>query len=156
MFATADDAGLPVFKALGWSYMARATARNGRLEEALTYLAQAEELAEKMQLRYVDMLLWIARAWVHCDSNRHADCVDTVNQGLAFCEEIQSLPFYRLTLRCAALWSGVEEMTKGSDPLQGDAQKLQASLRQFQEDSAIHGVVQFEGIARQLLARVEG
>lgn len=143
MLATADDAGLPVFRALGWSYLARATAHNDLHGEALQHLAKAEELAQSMQLPYVDMMLWIARAWVHCDLGRYEECQRAVSEGLELCRRIDSLPFYRLTLRCAGLWSAVD--AKNVDP---------AALSAFRQDCQEHQVGQFVKIADQLLARI--
>jgi predicted ATPase len=147
MLATADDAGLPVFRALGWSYLARATAslETGN-EEARQHLARAEEYGKTMRLPYVDMMLWIARAWVNCDLGCHPECQDSVRQGLELCECIESLPFYRLTLRCAGLWSLVESKTL-------ESRELETLLQTFKTDAERHGVRQFVKIADELLAR---
>jgi tetratricopeptide (TPR) repeat protein/tRNA A-37 threonylcarbamoyl transferase component Bud32 len=148
MLTTADDAGLPVFRALGWSYLARATAYLEQDDdEARQHLAKAEELGKAMRLPYVDMMLWIARAWVSCDRGCHEECLQAADKGLELCHRIDSLPFYRLTLRCARLWSSVESSTTDRDVLQGQ-------LEAFREDSQKHQVLQFVGVADELLARV--
>jgi len=144
---TADDAGLPVFKALGWSYLARATAHNEQREEARAHLAKAEELAEIMKLPYVDMMVWIARAWVNCDLGCDAECQEAVQRGLELCERIESLPFYRLTLQCASLWSAVETRTE-------DSGVLTQRLQEFREECRQHQVTQFVHISDKLLSRV--
>lgn len=144
---TADDAGLPVFKALGWSYLARATAHNDQGGEAREHLAKAMDLARAMNLPYVDMMVWIARAWVNCDLKCDADCQEAVRQGLELCERIESLPFYRLTLQCASLWSAVEAGTE-------EREALTRRLQLFREECKQHQVTQFVHISDKLLSRV--
>ena len=99
-----------------------------------------------MRLPYVDMMLWIARAWVYCDLGRHAECQDAVKQGLELCERIDSLPFYRLTLRCAGLWSLVESKTL-------DRSILVSRLVTFKADCERWEVRQFVKVAKDLLSR---
>jgi tetratricopeptide (TPR) repeat protein len=153
MLTTADDAGLPVFRALGWSYLARATAHNDKLDEAQQHLAKATSMARELQLPYVDMMVSIARAWVNCDLANYHESAQAVEEGLALCELIEALPFYRLTLRCAALWGGVAKL-KFAIPAQGESETLAIQLQEFQEDSKRHGIVQFIGIAGDLIEQL--
>ena len=154
MLATADDAGLPVFRALGWSYMARATARNDFIREAEAHLAKAIEMARELKLPYVDMMVGLARAWVFCDLGSYEPCLKAVETGMELCEKMDALPFYRLTLRCAGLWASVDWVTRGQPPA-AVSQGLEDRLQAFQRESVEHGIVQFESIAADLLARLK-
>lgn len=153
MLATADDAGLPVFRALGWSYMARATARNDFVREAEAHLAKAIEMARELKLPYVDMMVGLARAWVFCDLGSYEPCLKAVEGGMELCQRVDALPFYRLTLRCAGLWASVDWVTRGQPPA-SVSEGLVDRLKEFQRESVEHGVVQFESIAAELLARL--
>lgn len=147
MRETADDAGLPVFQALAWSYLARATARGKRSGESLGFLAKAEELGQGMKLPYVDMLVHIARAWTHCDLGLDPECQRAVEEGLELCERIESLPFYTLTLRCAGLWSAVESRSVEPGVLMKNLETFQADCRNYQ-------ITQFVMIADRLMGKL--
>lgn len=154
MLATADDAGLPVFRALGWSYLARATARNDFVREAEGHLGKAIEMARELNLLYVDMMVAIARAWVFCDLGSYAPCLKAVESGMELCEKLDALPFYKLTLRCAGLWASVDWATRGRPP-ESVHRDLDKRLKQFRQESLQHGIVQFDKIATDLLARIQ-
>ena len=99
-------------------------------------------------------MLWIARAWVHCDLKRYKESVESAQKGLELCERIQSLPFYRLTLRCAALWSEVEGGISRQYTVLGGRPQLEIRLSQFQTDAKEHGITQFVTIADELFLKL--
>lgn len=149
MLASADDAGLPVYRALGFSYLARAAARTDNSDEAQHHLNKAMDLAIDLRLPFVDMMMMIARAWVLCNLNNFRESLVAVEEGLILCQEIEALPFYRLTLDCARLWASLEWLQEGSAP-QEVASDISSRLEAFRKATIDHGVSQFVKIGGEL------
>lgn len=152
MLATADDAGLPVYRALGWAYLARATAHNDYLDEAQEHLSKAEELARQIGLPYVDMMVAMARSWVLCDLGQYPESLRAVEMGMDICDKVEALPFYRLTMRCAGLWGQSEWLKKGTAPAEV-RQELPQQISEFKEETIHQGVEQFANIADIMMKR---